>query len=154
LERKISDSWEMIAIIEGSGTTTIQQYYSYSDNISALQGISILSYRVKQTDYDGSFEYSNVAEADVKPESFTLFQNCPNSFNPLTTIRYSLAEDCNVILKVYDMLGNEVVSLVNNQQKVGSYEVEFDGSNFSSGIYYYQLNAGSYPEIKKLVLMK
>jgi len=86
--------------------------------------------------------------------NFSLSQNYPNPFNPITTIKYNLPGISFVTLKVYDVLGNEIASLVNEQKPAGSYEVEFDGTNLTSGIYFYQLRAGKYVETKKMVLLK
>ncbi len=88
------------------------------------------------------------------PESFSLFQNYPNPFNPSTTISYSIPEDGHVTLKVYDVLGNEVASLVDEQKQSGSFDVHFNASDLSSGVYYYQLKTGEFTSTKKLVLMK
>ncbi len=87
-------------------------------------------------------------------ESFSLFQNYPNPFNPSTTISYSILQDGHVTLKVYDILGNEVASLVDEEKQSGLFNVEFNASNLSSGVYYYQLKIGEFTFTKKLVLMK
>jgi len=90
--------------------------------------------------------------------TFKLFQNYPNPFNPKTVISYQLSVSNYATLKVYDLLGNEVKTLVNQKQNAGGYEVEFDGSNLPSGIYFYKLSAtgetGSFSDTKKLVLVK
>jgi len=83
-----------------------------------------------------------------------LIQNYPNPFNPATTIKYSIPELSFVILKVYDVLGNEIAILVNEEKPIGNYEVEFDATTLPSGIYFYRLQAGSFVETKKMVLMK
>jgi len=88
------------------------------------------------------------------PESFKLAQNYPNPFNPTTNINYDLPVSEFVSLKIYDQLGKEVATLVNERQSAGSYRVEFDGSNFSSGIYFYTLSAGEFKETKKMLLVK
>ncbi len=85
---------------------------------------------------------------------FKLFQNYPNPFNPSTTIRYSIPASEFVTLKVYDVLGNEVATLVNEEKPAGSYETEFNAVGLSSGIYFYQLQAGNFTQTKKLILMK
>ncbi|MBK6507356.1 MAG: T9SS type A sorting domain-containing protein [Ignavibacteria bacterium] len=77
-----------------------------------------------------------------------------NPFNPSTLIKYNIKSDGLVTLKVYDVLGKEVVSLVNELKQSGRYEVEFNGSNLGSGIYYYRLQAGEYSETKKMLLLK
>jgi hypothetical protein len=88
------------------------------------------------------------------PNSFQLFQNYPNPFNPTTSIKYSVPSLQFTIIKVYDVLGNEVATLVNEQKSPGEYEVEFDASNLSSGIYFYRLNTGSFSSIKKMIYLK
>ena len=85
---------------------------------------------------------------------FNLDQNFPNPFNPTTTISYEIAKEGFVKLLVYNILGKEISNLVNEVQSPGKYEVKFDGRNLSSGIYFYQLNAGNYSATKKLMLMK
>lgn len=100
-----------------------------------------------------SKEYEN----NKIPGTFVLNQNYPNPFNPATTIKYSIPENSYVTLKIYDILGNEIETLVNEEKYAGSYEVEF-GSNlihhFSSGTYFYRLTAGSLVETKKMILLK
>jgi len=86
--------------------------------------------------------------------SFELEQNYPNPFNPKSLIKYSVAERSNVTIKVFDMLGREVTTLVNKTQEAGSYSVNFDASKLSSGMYMYTLNAGNYSATKKMMLMK
>ena len=92
-------------------------------------------------------------EIDVL-NKYVLFDSYPNPFNPTTTIKYQIPELSFVTIKVYDVLGNEIATLVNEEKPIGSYEVEFDASRLSSGIYFYQLKAGSFVETKKMVLMK
>jgi hypothetical protein len=91
---------------------------------------------------------------DVKPLSYSLSQNYPNPFNPATTISYSLLQADNVKLKVYDRLGREVQTLVNQLQDAGSYSIRFDASKLASGIYFYKLQAGGFTETKKMMLVK
>ena len=88
------------------------------------------------------------------PEKFELYQNYPNPFNPTTTIKYDIIKAQDVKLSVYDILGREVATLVNTQQQAGSYEVKFDATNFSSGIYFYQLKAGDFIDTKKMLMIK
>jgi len=85
---------------------------------------------------------------------FMLFQNYPNLFNPTSTIKYQIPELSFVTLKVYDVLGNEIATLVNAEMPAGEYVVEFDGSGLTSGIYFYQLRAGNFFETRKMILMK
>ncbi|MBV6422142.1 MAG: hypothetical protein DAHOPDDO_03431 [Ignavibacteriaceae bacterium] len=153
-----------IAFVEGKGTTTETQNYSFIDK--NLQS-GIYNYRLNQIDFDGTQEV--VGELTVYltlPEEFSLEQNYPNPFNPSTVISYQLPVTGFVSLKVYDVLGNEVAVLVNEEKPPGSYEVEFnshsdEGQNLpagrqglSSGIYFYTLQAGSFTQTKKLILMK
>jgi hypothetical protein len=95
-----------------------------------------------------------VPVANLVPVDFVMHQNFPNPFNPSTTIYYSIPELSNVVLKVYDVLGNEVSILVNEQKSAGNYKVEFDATELPSGIYFYKLQAGSFVETKKMVFMK
>jgi photosystem II stability/assembly factor-like uncharacterized protein len=159
VERKINDEWNSLAFIEGHGTTTEITHYSYTDNLFDYSGL--VFYRLKQIDYDGSFEYSKEIEVEIgMPEKFILYQNYPNPFNPATKIKYAIPDFGFTSLKIYDVLGNEIVTLVNEEKQPGEYEVEFsvgsfgDGSNLSSGIYFYTLNAGSFRETKKMILLR
>ena len=88
------------------------------------------------------------------PGTFVLHQNYPNPFNPSTKIKYSIINKAIVIIKVYDILGNEIKTLVNEEKTIGNYEIEFDGSNLASGIYLYRMQAGNFSDTKKLILIK
>ncbi|MFH1197550.1 MAG: Ser-Thr-rich GPI-anchored membrane family protein [bacterium] len=104
----------------------------------------------------GTNEYAEKFTTGFTPmiEKFELSQNYPNPFNPETVISYQLPVISNVQLKVYDILGNEVATLVNKTQEPGVYEVEFDGSSFASGVYFYQIKAGNFIETKKMILLE
>lgn len=144
--------WEKIGFVNGNGTTTETQSYSFADN--NLSSGKYL-YRLKQIDFDGTFEYSNEVEVIVSfPEKFELSQNYPNPFNPSTKIKYQIATSNPVSLKIYDVLGNEVATLVNEIQSTGNYEVTFDASSLSSGTYFYRLQTGSLVESRKMILLK
>jgi photosystem II stability/assembly factor-like uncharacterized protein len=97
---------------------------------------------------------TDVNENSITVADFRLSQNYPNPFNPSTTIRFQVPNSSFVNLKVYDILGNEVATLVNEERPVGSYEVNFDAKGLSSGIYFYKLQAGSFVETRKMILMK
>ena len=147
-----SEDWESIGFINGNGTTTETKSYSYIDeNLSS----GIYQYRLKQIDFDGTFEYSNIVETEIiSPAKFSLEQNYPNPFNPSTTISWQSPINSHQTLKVFDVLGNEVVTLVNEYRTAGIYEAEFNATKLSSGIYYYQLKAGDFVHTKKMILMK
>jgi hypothetical protein len=88
------------------------------------------------------------------PRQFSLGQNFPNPFNPSTIIRYTISENSSVTLKVYDITGREVTTLMNGYLQAGSYEATFSSLNLSSGIYFYELVAGRYRDVKKMTLIK
>lgn len=132
-------NFNTIGFVKGNGTTTEKQTYNYFDNITA---VGKYYYRLKQLDFDGSFEYSDAIEVEVfGPASFNLAQNYPNPFNPNTTIQFSIPENANVTIKVYDMLGKEVATAINSDFVAGTYKINFNASNIASGNYIYQLNA-------------
>ena len=115
----------------------------------------IYKYRLKQVDYDGTFEYSNEIEISViLVKDFALYQNYPNPFNPATTISYQLPEASLVSIKVFDALGTELETLINKFMPAGVHEVTFDGSNFSSGIYFYGIQSEKLNKMKKMILLK
>ncbi|MBK6913603.1 MAG: T9SS type A sorting domain-containing protein [Ignavibacteriales bacterium] len=155
-----NQDWNQIAFVPGFGTTTEPKSYSFTDeNLSSGK----YQYRLKQIDFDGNFEYSNTVEVEItSPTEFTLEQNYPNPFNPTTKIKYEIPgqarnDNTLVTLNVYDILGNEIATLVNEQQQPGTYEVEFNvGQNISlsSGVYYYQLRVGGFVETKKMILLR
>jgi len=155
IERKLNNTaWNEIGFVEGHGTTTETQNYQFIDDISNVQAKS-LSYRLKQIDYDGSYEYSDVVElTNLAPTDFALQQNYPNPFNPVTTITYSLPVKSQVTLVVYNVLGESVVLLVNEEKEAGRYEVEFNATSLPSGIYFYRIKTGSFFQTKKMALMK
>jgi Secretion system C-terminal sorting domain len=145
--------WDKIGFVEGTGTANTPKEYLFTDeNLSAGK----YSYRLKQIDHDGKFEYSQQVEVTVSaaPKEFALDQNYPNPFNPTTTIQYSLPSSATVKLAVYDLLGREIATLVNEEQSAGWKEVEWNGAAVSSGIYFYKLTAGNYVGVKKLMLLK
>ena len=154
IHRKRENSeWEKIGFVDGHGTTTEPKEYSYIDDISKIQSTSFF-YRLKQIDFDGSFEFSNVVEVELTPNSFELSQNYPNPFNPLTKIEYRIPDRLYVTLKVFNILGDEVFSLVNEEKPAGVYSISFDGTGLASGMYLYRLQAGTFIETKKMMLLK
>jgi hypothetical protein len=144
--------WESIGFVNGNGTSTEPHTYSFADESPVVRKSY---YRLKQIDFDGSFEYSKIVEVDIiLPIEFSLEQNYPNPFNPSTNIQYTISSKQNVQLLVYNVLGKEIATLVNEEKPAGNYEVNFDASKLSSGVYFYQLQAGSFVETKKMILLK
>jgi len=148
------DEWSKIGFVEGHFTTNSPKYYSFSDK---PVGFGIYSYRLKQIDNDGKFEYSPVVEVlvDNLPNGFVLEQNYPNPFNPETAIKFALKEDTKATLKVYNVLGAEVATLFDGIAEAGRYyDLRFNGSEFPSGVYTYKLEAGNTVSVKKMLLLK
>ncbi|MBN8545204.1 MAG: T9SS type A sorting domain-containing protein [Ignavibacteria bacterium] len=100
------------------------------------------------------WEPTGINDLELTADSYILAQNYPNPFNPSTTIKYAIEKPGLVTLKVYDVLGKEVASLVNQDQAAGVYSVKFDASLLSSGIYFYKLESGSFTKINKMMLVK
>lgn len=153
IQRSNGGEFNTLTFVEGKGTTTERQSYSFVDD---NPGFGVVKYRLKQIDYNGTYAYSNVIEVDVtSPITFDLAQNYPNPFNPTTTIRYTIAKAANVSLVIYNVLGEEILTLVNNQfTEPGTYNVVFDASNLASGTYIYRLTADDFVMTKKMVLTK
>jgi hypothetical protein len=144
--------WQNAGYVAGFGTTTEPKSYSFTD--SKLEAGNY-TYRLNQIDFDGTVTYSEEINVEVEiPLVYALEQNYPNPFNPSTTIKYSLSEDGFVKLSVYNLLGEEVTTLVNNEQKAGRYEVNFNAKELSSGIYMYRLESKNFLSIKKMLLVK
>ena len=153
VERKSRDNnFTDIGFINGKGTTTEISSYSFQDKY-LIPGS--YSYRLKQVDFDGRVSYSKELNIDITaPGVFSLEQNYPNPFNPNTSIKYSVPQDGIVSLSIYNILGEKVLSLVNQNMKAGKYDVNFDASHYASGIYFYRLEAGKYTSVKKMILIK
>ena len=150
-------TWSIIGFVEGNGNSNSPKNYKYEDgNIQAGD----YYYRLKQVDTDGNFEYSKVVEINTANTSYTfaLNQNYPNPFNPETIIKYEVSSYSQtkilVTLKVFNVLGSEIATLVNEEKPAGKYEVKFDGSTLPSGIYFYRINTESYVATKKMNLVK
>lgn len=138
--------------IGGNGTSTQRNVYSYTDNDVTF---GVYYYRLKQIDMDGTVNYLNVVSVDLgSPKSFLLEQNFPNPFNPSTTISWQSPESGLQTLKVYDMLGNEVATLLNEYKEAGKHSVEFNADNLPSGLYFYKLSVGNFSTVRKMLLMK
>lgn len=157
VQRKSSSEFETIGFVEGKGTTTEVNNYQYVDTrINSEKYI----YRLKQIDYDGSFEYSNEIEVDVNiPDRFSLEQNYPNPFNPETKINFGLTVESNVSLKIFNTLGEEVTTLLNSNLPAGMHSLDFNAAGLTSGVYIYQINAAGvdgtvFTSTKKMILNK
>jgi len=149
-----------VAFINGNGTSTQPNNYSWSEKLQSGK----YSYRLKQVDYNGKFEYSKKVEVTVIPNVFSLEQNFPNPFNPSTKINYTLPFDSKVTLEIYNITGKKIGQLVNEEQSAGYYSVDFNSSSFNksfvSGVYFYRINATNkidgtnFSSIKKMILLK
>ena len=158
VERKIANSeFSEVAFVPGHGTISEPQSYSFSDN-----GLNTgkYTYRLKQIDFDGTFSYSDQVEVDVvAPAEYSLDQNYPNPFNPSTRISFSLAVDSKVSLKIFDILGQEVASLVNQDLTAGVHNYDFNAAGINSGVYFYRIeatgqNGAKFVDSKKMILVK
>jgi hypothetical protein len=159
-----SGEWVKLGFVEGAGTSNSPKAYSFIDkNLKAglPAGVSAkarkYSYRLKQIDNDGKFKYSQEVEVVISqtPQMFALMQNYPNPFNPITTIGFTLQESGMTTLKIYDAIGREVATLVNENLETGVYHQRiFDAGNLAAGVYFYTLRSGSFTATKKLVLIK
>lgn len=165
VERKLNvkgqtpDEWSKIGFVEGMGNSTSPVEYSFTDE--TMHTSSVINYRLKVIDMDGSFTYSDVVEVKTIPISFELAQNYPNPFNPSTKISWQSPVSSHQTLKIYDVLGNEVATLVDEFMEAGSHELIFNSENLASGVYIYQLQTDlstgsgqSFTETKKMVLLR
>ena len=148
------NNWTKVAFIEGHGTTSTPQNYSFADN-TVISGK--YSYRLKQVDRNGKFTYSKEVEAVIglTPDDYKLSQNYPNPFNPSTTIRFAVRTAGQVSLKVYNTAGQEVRTLFNEAAEPDkAYSVLFDGTGMASGTYFYVLQTPAGREVKKMLMVK
>jgi hypothetical protein len=149
---QISNGWEKIGFVDGSGNSNSPKNYFYEDaNVTTGK----YSYRLKQIDNDGKYNYSQSIEVDLNvPSKFELSQNYPNPFNPTTTIKFSLTETGEVKLTVFNLLGEEVATLVNEIKEAGLHTVTFDASNYNSGLYIYKIETNGKVQSRKMILLK
>jgi len=160
VERAIVDSelriseFTKIGFVEGHGNSNSTKNYSFTDNLVTT---GKYSYRLKQIDIDGKFEYSDVVLVTLNqniPNNFELSQNYPNPFNPTTEINFSIPTNENVSIIVFNLLGEEVAQVINKELLAGSHKIQFDASKLSSGIYFYKMVSGKFVSVKKMILMK
>jgi hypothetical protein len=141
-----------VGFVNGKGTTTQRQDYVYKDEINS-DGKYL--YRLKQIDYLGSYQYSDIIEIDLRVfNSYLLEQNYPNPFNPSTTIGYGIKDKSNVKITILNSIGEEVALLVNEEKESGYHTIEFNAAGLPSGVYFYRLKAGNFIETKKMILLR
>ncbi|RKY94704.1 MAG: hypothetical protein DRQ01_01730 [Ignavibacteriae bacterium] len=156
VQRNSGSDYQTVGFVNGNGTTSETKEYSYTDVVTP----GSYSYRLKQVDFDGTFSYSETIQVEiVVPDVFTLEQNYPNPFNPTTKINFSLAVDSKVSLKVFDVLGQEVVTLISSDLVAGIHNVDFNASDLNSGVYFYRIDASgidgaNFTSVKKMILTK
>ena len=149
--------FEKVGFVIGNGTTSEIRNYIFTDkNINT----GTYYYRLKQTDFDGSYEYSQIIEVFIGfSDNYCLYQNYPNPFNPITTIKYETPKISDVTIKVFNILGQEIKTFTYKDQLPGSYEIIWDGINnygtlVSSGIYLYHFQASEFIQVKKMVFLR
>ncbi len=140
--------WETVGFVNGHGNSNSPKEYSYFVNSGAT------SFRLKQIDNDGKFEYSDVVTVSGILAKTELYQNHPNPFNPSTQINFVLANAGLVNISVYNALGQKVTELVNTNMNAGNHNVEFNANNFASGFYFYRLETSSFSQTRKMLLIK
>jgi hypothetical protein len=153
IQRSSNNSdFSKIGFVSGKGTTTEIAKYSFDDkNLDNGK----YYYRLKQIDFDGTFSVSDVVEVEInKRLDFTLYQNYPNPFNPATTIKYQIPNSSKVLLKVYNILGKEITTLVNETKEAGIHIVNFDASSLPSGVYIYKITSNESVQTKRMILVK
>ena len=152
IQRRSDDDYRTIGFVDGHGTTTEIQNYSFAD-INPETGL--YNYRLKQIDFNGTIEFSQEIEVEFfNPSKFELKQNYPNPFNPSTNISFLIPEPGLVTLKVYSILGEEVAELINEFKEAGIYEINFSAANLPSGIYIAKLSTGNNIQTIKMSLLK
>lgn len=151
-------SWQEIAFVSGKGTTNQAQSYTYTDK---KLNKGIYQYRLRQVDYNGNFEYFSPSQSDVSigsPINFDISQNYPNPSNPVSKIDFQMPFDGQVSLKVFDITGKEVKSLIDGYRTADFYTVEFNGSDLASGVYFYRIvaegNNDKFTKTLKMILVK
>ncbi len=166
VQRKTGAQWEKIGFVNGKGTSTKINRYSFSDNVSKLDKSGNIFYRLCQVDYNGTTTLSKEVSVSYSsvPKTYSLSQNYPNPFNPSTTIQYALPFDSHVIISIYNINGQLVRTLLNGTEKAGKHDIMFNtaGKNLelSSGIYFYSIEANAidgsdnFRQTKKMILLK
>src|SRR5664280_888879 len=158
MNSSVGSSWVNVRSVKAAVLSNSPKQYSFTDkNIQSGK----YQYRLKMIDNDGSFEYGKIVETEVAtPKIFELSQNYPNPFNPSTKINYQVPVDAKVLMEVYNIAGQRVFELVNQEQSAGYYTVDFGATKLASGVYIYRLAASdkvtgnNFSSIKKMMLLK
>lgn len=157
IQRSSGNGFQSVGFVNGFGTTTKVKNYTYLDkNLDP----GIYTYRLKQVDFDGTVDYSSAVNVEIiAPTKFELDQNFPNPFNPSTKISFGLASDSKVKISVYNLLGEQVALLFNNDLTAGNHSITFNAKNLNSGVYFYKLEANgidgqNFTSTKKMILTK
>ncbi|MFN3693737.1 MAG: T9SS type A sorting domain-containing protein [Ignavibacterium sp.] len=157
IQRSNGGEFVKVDFVSGFGTTTQPQAYQFVDkNVPAGK----YTYRLKQIDFNGQFEYSPAIEVDViGVTEYSLHQNYPNPFNPSTSISFDLATESKVTLRIFDVLGQEVVTVFSGNLNAGNHKVDFNANGLNSGVYFYQIDATgidgkTFSATKKMILNK
>jgi len=151
-----NDNWSLLGFVQGHGNSNSPKDYSFIDENAAA---GKYSYRLKQIDTDGQFEYSKIIEVDLgSPMNYELSQNYPNPFNPSTTIRFSVSESSFINLSIYNSLGEKIEELVNEAKEPGVHTIQFNAQSaaggLSSGMYIYRIQTNDFVQTKKMILLK
>jgi hypothetical protein len=145
-------NWSSVGFVPGAGTSNSPREYEFVDKV---QKAGHYAYRLKQIDRDGKFEYYGEAEVEIaEATEFALKAGYPNPFNPSTTIAFSIPQGSKVSLKVFNILGQEVATLVDDYEQAGEYKVQFNASKLASGVYFCRMQASDFVQTKKLLLLK
>lgn len=161
IERALSSSndWRVVGTVNASGTSTTPKEYSFTDkNLN----VGRYNYRLKIVDFDGTYDYSNIVEAEISlPKEYAISQNYPNPFNPSTRVDYQLPFDSKVTLELFAVTGEKVATLINNELSAGYYTADVDAAalNLASGMYIYRMTAQNpsgqnFVHVKKFMLTK
>jgi len=162
IERSFGGNWASIAFMQGHGTTTEKNSYSFTDDFSNENYSGMILYRLKQIDYSGFYKYSRsvMVKLNIKGKGYYLDQNYPNPFNPETKIVFNIPEESSVKLQIINVLGRIVEVLTEGQLTKGTYEKVWNASRFASGIYYVRMSAvskvsdKSFSQVIKLLYLK
>lgn len=148
------ESWHVVGFVRGAGTSTASQEYSFTDsNVEPGR----YAYRIKQIDFGGAYTYYSAAEVEVgaMPNELALEPNYPNPFNPSTSISFTVPQDGPAVLKVFNMLGQEVATLFNEEAVAGRlYKATFDASSLPTGVYVSRLEFGGQAVMRKMLFVK